>query len=240
MYNAGAVRAVVDSVAQDLEQRGLPAFVHSLESNGLPWGWVTPDESWPNFRKAKIGAGVVTDKTRVWTGIRWDKGLKLRARGYIVERPMVMSDEQDWDWVGLMNQLPELELAMAETQGPSPLIVQVSFSNGVVPGFRPFVSAPRHTVEWTFDHDHLVLAAPVYDIGAAQTIKNSQHLSDVFAGLAEHSDWDWTWVTLSLGWYQVAPDRPSAGTRLGRELLPRWIDPLLPFYVDLKAVQPHG
>jgi len=240
MYNTGAVRAVAENVGQVLEHMGFPAHVHAVEVEGLPWSWVAPDPSWPNYRQAKIGAGVLAGGERLWAGIRWDKGLGLRARGYIAERPMLMANDGDWEWTRLMARLPLLQEAMANTKGPAPLVATLSFGNGVEPGFRPFGSRLKHVVAWNVQAEQLVLAEPVYDIGAAQSVKDAPDLVEAMRRLEEGTDWDWTWVTFSLGWYQPAPDRPSLGARLGRELLVGWLDPLLPFYMELKEVTPSG
>ena len=203
MYNTGAVRAVAENAGQVLEHMGFPAYVHAVEVDGLPWNWVAPDPAWPNYRQAKIGAGILPGGDRLWVGIRWDKGLRLRARGYIAERPMLMADDGDWEWTRLMTRLDQLQEAMVNAKGPAPLVVRLSFGNGVEPGFRPFRSKLKHTVEWNHQGGKLVLTQPVYDIGAAQSVKDSTDLTEAFRRLAAGTDWDWTWATFSLGWYQA-------------------------------------
>lgn len=239
MYNHGAAQAVAESAAAALEQLGFPAHIQHVDLDGRPWSWIVPQGGWPDYQHAKIGVGVAEDGKRLWTGIRWDKGLKARARGYIVDRRMLM-DRGDWDWERIGVKLPELQEAMNSVKGPEPLSVQISFGNGLLPGFRPFGTKARHTVEWTWQDQRLVLARPVYDIGASQPLQRAVGIQDALDVLRDQTDWDWTWATLAMGWYQSAPDRPSTGARLGRELLVTWLDPLLPFYVALDEVSAGG
>ncbi len=240
MEKAQAVQAVVENAAEALIQKGLPAVVHGAVMSGRPWGWITPDSHWPNYRQAKIGAGI-TSAGKLWVGIRWDKGLMPQARGYIAERPMLMTDEGGWAWSELMGRIDQLQEAMAETQGPSPLVVQLSFGNGVVPGFRPFLAMPKHTIVWRHQGGRLELDEPVYDIGAVQQVKEARSLAQAFDLLAKHTDWGWTWVTLSLGWHHRLVADASGAAHLGRDVLIGGLEPLLPFYVpSLKEVVPNA
>lgn len=240
MEKAQAVQAVVENAAEALIQKGLPAVVHGAVMSGRPWGWITPDSHWPNYRQAKIGAGI-TSAGKLWSGIRWDKGLMPQARGYIAERPMLMTDEGGWAWPELMERIDQLQEALAETKGPSPLVVQLSFGNGVVPGFRPFLTAPKHTIVWRYQDGRLELDEPVYDIGAVQQVKDARDLAEAFDRLAKHTDWGWTWVTLSLGWHNRPVGDASQAAHLGRDVLIGGLEPLLPFYApSLKEVVPNA
>lgn len=227
MYSKAAVPAIAQQMKAILDQREIPAFVATGEVDGRPWAWVAPDPVWPDYRHAKIAAGIrADDKTEeLFVGMRWDKGLAPRARGYVPRRMLM---ESTWafaqiDWKGLEQKLGGLS-------GSGPLMIEVAFDNGVRPGFQPFASELRHRALYRWADSKLVLERPVYDLGVPEPLTAAPGLAEVMALLADRSEWYWTWLTLTIGWIMAPPDRPSAGTRIGRDQLPGWLDPLITAY----------
>ena len=229
MNHVEVVRAVATNAAQVLQAKEFAAHVHNEDMEGEPWCWITSDASWPDYRHAKIGVGVEDPGRRLWLGVRWDKGLTQRARGYIAEPRMLMNG-QPWNWPGLTANAAALEDALATANGPSPTVVQLGFGNGMLPGFRPFSSPWQHMVEWTYQEGGLKLTRPVYDIGATQALVRAEHLGDALKILAAETDWSWTWAALKIGWFIAAPRDVDSGARLGKERLVGWLEPFLSFW----------
>lgn len=227
MFSTAAISAIAQQMKIVLDQREIPAYTATSEVGGRPWAFIAPDPVWPDYRDAKIAAGIRADgKTEeLLVGMRWDKGLAPRARGYAPRRMLMDSawafNQLEWD-------------ALAQTlntlSGPGPLLVEIAFDNGVRPGFQPFTTELRHRVLYRWTNGQLALERPGYDLGIPEALPAATSLADAMGILSGRSEWYWTWLTLTIGWTMAPPDRPSVGTRLGRDQLYGWLEPLIAGY----------